>query len=436
MRLVKRSAARFAAGLAAFTLGASLPVTGRCSEPDALHVAPTVTTAEALLSGVSPVKSDFYATIDFRLTQNTILLNARLGSRLPEDTFVLDSGAPMTIAPELAHELGLVSLASVSLAGPESNERVVPVTRIPLTTIASLAFRDVGAVVDWVEPPAELACLSMAGLIGASLLQAGIWQIDFQTSRVTISDSLSRLEGLKDAMKLAFKRADAAGSPRISVGVSELDDVSLLVDLGFNGSLAIPTALLERSGDRIAPTDPVEVGQSSSTILADAPSEVHITEIRELRLGDLRLKGFPVVTGTAVSDFHVGIEFLRHFRVTIDWLKNDLYLERRAPQESLYSDFPSYGFAPQFREGGVTVGAIWREGAAAKAGLKLGDRLVEIDGKATATSDFSGFCTLLNAVGLFGEKNDPISVTRLRHGKRETLRIARTPLRPVGPTAE
>jgi hypothetical protein len=99
MRLVKRSAARFAAGLAAFTLGASLPVTGRCSGPDALHVAPTVTTAEALLSGVSPVKSDFYATIDFRLTQNTILLNARLGSRLPEDTFVLDSGAPMTIAP-------------------------------------------------------------------------------------------------------------------------------------------------------------------------------------------------------------------------------------------------------------------------------------------------------------------------------------------------
>lgn len=384
--------------------------------------------AETLLASAEPAEKHFTVTTGFRLTQNTIQLDTRLEGSTKVNTFILDSGAPMTIAPQLVQELGIKPAASVALAGPEGGHLEVPVVSLPGVAIAGLTFRNVGAVVDWVEPPDTLACLSASGLLGASLLQAAIWQIDFETQQITVTDALSNLRGLQNAIKLPFKRSDAAGSPRILVGVSDADDVSLLIDLGFNGSVAIPMALLEHSGDRIADTAPTEVGQASSTVFGHKASEVRIARLRELRLGDLHLQDFPVATGTAVSDFHVGIEFLRHFRVTLDWVNNDLYLERRDPHNALYADFATYGFLPRLNDGQLVVSALWHASSAENAGLKLGDQLVEIDGQDTTAPDFDTVCNLLNRLGQFGSEDDPISVTRLRDGKRETVRLTRMPL--------
>lgn len=420
--------ARCAAVIAALALGASLSATDVHSETANAPVANAAPSAATLLANAKPAKSNFNVTTGFHLTQNTIQLDTLLGNASPAYTFILDSGAPMTIAPQLVRHLGLTPAASVALSGPEGGHLEVPVVRLPEVTIAGLAFRDVGAVADWVEPPNQIACLSSAGLLGASLLQAAIWQIDFETQRITITDSLSNARGLQDAIKIPFKRSDASGSPRITVGVSDAEDVSLLIDLGFNGSIAIPTAWLEKTGDRIESDAPTEVGQASSTVFGHKASQVYITRLRELRLGDLRLKDFPVFTGTAVSDFHVGIEFLRHFRVTLDWLNNDLYLELRAPQSALYDDFAVYGFSPQLKDGQLVVSALWQGGAGQRAGLTLDDRLVEIDGRDTTTPDFETLCSLLDGVGTFGANNAPITVTRLRDGVRETLRVARTPL--------
>ena len=416
-----------AARLTLLALGASLVATAVHADTASVAAA-TPPTADTLLAGGQTANRNFTVTTGFRLTQNTIQLDTHLDGASTTSTFILDSGAPMTIAPQLVQALDIKPAASVALAGPEGGQLEVPVVSLPDVAIAGLTFRNVGAVVDWVEPPDTLACLSTSGLLGASLLQAAIWQIDFKTQQITVTDSLSALRGLQDAIKLPFKRSDAAGSPRILVGVSDADNVSLLIDLGFNGSVAIPMALLESAGDRIADTAPTEVGQASSTVFGNKPSEVRIARLRELRIGDLHLQDFPVVTGTAVSDFHVGIEFLRHFRVTLDWVNNDLYLERRESHSALYADFATYGFLPRLKDGQLVVSALWHASSAENAGLKLGDQLVEINGQDTTAPDFETVCNLLNRLGQFGSEDAPISVTRLRDGKRETVRVERMPL--------
>lgn len=415
----------YARRLATLALIAILSAAGARAEDSSVHR--PAATAEELLSGASTVQTDFTVSTGFRLTQNTIQLDTLLGEA-SRNTFIVDSGAPMTIGSPLAQALGLDPLANIELAGPEGGHREVPVVRIPRIEIGGLGFHDVGAVVDWVEPPDTLACLSRAGLMGASLLQTAIWQIDFQSRQITMSSSLASLQGLENAIRIPFKRSDAAGSPRIAVGVSDADNVSLLIDLGFNGSIAIPTALLERAGDKVADSAPTEMGQASSTVFGSVPSTVRITQLRELRLGELRLRNFPVVTGTSVSDFHVGIDFLRHFRVTLDWQNDELYLELREPRGALYDDFPSYGFAPELRQGQLLVGALWRGSSGEKAGLELGDRLVEIDGQDTTAPDFDSVCSLLNDIGLYGSNDATITVTRLRNGVRESFQVARAPL--------
>jgi len=359
-----------------------------------------------------------------------VQLRANLNGRPETRTFVLDSGAPMTIAPSVAHELGLEPRAHITLLGPDGGRAPAPVVQLAEVQVAGLAFRDVGAIVDWVEPPSPLACLSTDGLAGASLLHPAIWQIDFHARRIVVTDSLDELRGLEDAMRIPFRRADAAGSPRIDVGVGDMQNVSLLVDLGFNGSLAIPPSLYRETGNKLYSNTPVEHGRVAATVLGDTSSKLYIGRLRELRLGGLRLPEFPVLTGEEVSDFHVGIAFLRHFRVTIDWRNDDLYLQRRDPESALYEEYPTYGFTPALREGTLQISALWENGAAKEAGLRIGDRIVAIDGKAIEAPDFAQLCSLLDELALYGARSAPVEITVRRDTGPVTAQVERRPLVP------
>ena len=79
-------------------LGSSLIAPGGYGAPDMLPPAQATPTAVTLLSGAKSPEGDFHATTGFRLIQNTILLDALPGNTSAEQSFVLDSGAPMTLS--------------------------------------------------------------------------------------------------------------------------------------------------------------------------------------------------------------------------------------------------------------------------------------------------------------------------------------------------
>lgn len=383
--------------------------------------------AEALLAGSEPPRAPFRGSTSFRLTQNAIQVAAVLDGKATASPLLLDSGAPMTLAPNVADELGLEAQSKVTLAGPDGRREPAGVVRIAEVEVAGHTFRNVGAVVDWVSPPNPVACLSTVGLLGASLLRTAIWQIDFHAGRINVVDDLGELPGIEYAMRLPFRRADAAGSPRVSVKLENVDDASLLVDLGFNGSVAMPAALYRRAGGTLALDTPAQRGHGAATVLGDTDSTLYIGHVPRLDLGALRLRDFPVLTGDDVSDFHVGVAFLRHFRTTIDWKNDALYLQRRDPERALYEEYPSYGFTPVLRDDHFVVGALWRDGSAARAGLRLHDRIVALDGD-PLDSDFDTYCSLLDAIGLYGTRSAPIEVTVEREEEPRTFTVRRRPL--------
>ena len=391
--------------------------------------------ASTILAGVTAPIAPFEGSAPFRLEQNSIQVRATLAGEARERTFVLDSGAPMTISSRLADDLSLATATEVLLLGPDGGaSESARVVRIPTVTVADQDFANVGAVVDWVQAPNPVACLSTDGLLGASLLRAAVWQIDFHTGLLTVTDQITGLPGLEYAMRIPFRPGDSAGSPRIEVPLNPEEAGSLLIDLGFNGSVALPVALYEQAGGTLAGHTPAQTGTGAGTVLGDAPATTYIGTLPELSIGDLRLPDFPVLTGKDVSDFHVGIAFLRHFRVTIDWKTNELYLQRRDPETSLYRDYTAFGFTPQLENGQVHVGALWRNGPAARAGLRIGDQIISVDGRSLQSVDFATLCSLLDAVGLFGSHADPIDVTFLRGTVPATLTVRREALwsRPNG----
>lgn len=421
---VGRAVARAAAWVAS--------AVGLCAGCGPISASPPAPSPTSILSSTVAPTPPWSSTVPIRLVQNAIQLEARVNQRAPE-TFLLDSGAPTTIAPWLAAEAGAALEAKVEIAAPDDRQRQVPLTSLDSVSAGGLAFHQVGAIVDWVEAPNPVACLSTAGLFGATILQAGVWQVDFQAGRLELASRAAPLPGIEYAMRLPFHRADAAGSPRVRVDLGRLRNVSVLIDLGFNGALALPSHLYQEAGGSLPPGTPVQHGRGAATVLGDRSSRLFLGTLDRVRLGHLELESFPVLTGDAVSDVHIGIALLSHFRVTVDWNDDVVYLQRRSPEEALLPRYASYGFTPELRAGELVVGAAWERSDADDGRLRLGDRIVAIDGAEVDGRDFPAYCRLLDEIGLFGTRTTPLEVTVNRDGTTQTIRAERRPLRSTLP---
>jgi len=96
---------------------------------------------------------------------------------------------------------------------------VIPLRRL---RIGPAEFRDVGAVETAIDHADLLSCLADAGIIGASLMQEAIWQIDYGAQRLTIAASVEELDHVEDAIRLEFTPAsDASPSPLVSLPAGE-----------------------------------------------------------------------------------------------------------------------------------------------------------------------------------------------------------------------
>ena len=87
------------------------------------------------------------------------------------------------------------------------------------------------------------------------------------------------------------------------------------------------------------------------------------------------------------------------------------------------SDGPRLGIVPSYREGeeGLGVDGIVDDGPAAKAGLKTGDRIVELAGKPV-----KNITTYMEAMAA-QKKGDTIDVTVVRDGKKQSIKVKLDP---------
>lgn len=76
---------------------------------------------------------------------------------------------------------------------------------------------------------------------------------------------------------------------------------------------------------------------------------------------------------------NIGIEFMKHFIVTIDWPENQLYL---TPIEGLEMkhNIRTFGLTYGYFDGAVRVESIYGGSEAEKKGIKIGDPIIEING--------------------------------------------------------
>jgi hypothetical protein len=327
-------------------------------------------------------------TVPLREVAGHLVVDAALGSAGEPTGLILDTGAPVILASDLVQRFGgdpAGSIMSASIDGQVTTSDVVP---IPSLRLGGATFRDVGAVSGFIEPDSPLACSSDRGLLGASLMQQAVWQIDSAADVVTIAPSVAGLDHIAGAIAIPFERgSEASGSPIIELpaGAGRL---RFLVDTGSNGWLSVHPDDLEGTGASLAAdapaTDTLGVGASGTFETRLAWTAL------DLVLGDLALPATPIATTDSIASGqgNIGNAFLSNFIVTVDWTADTLYLE---PLETAPRPEAPASVALGWGGEGLIVGAI-TVGAPGTAGLELGQGVIAVDGVDVTGATFDDFC--------------------------------------------
>ncbi len=310
----------------------------------------------------------------------------------PPRTYLVDTGAGLTaISYELADTLGLSlgePLGVVGLGGGTS-ARAATLPRVGLGALSRTNVQCL--VIDFTELRAGLG-VPVEGILGFSALNRYAVTFDFERGALELAENAQSRE-LEDGS--ARVRFDIVGGlPQVEARVDGGPPMPFIVDTG-----AFRTFVPRSTGEAIAATVRVPgipfVGADGRALEGIA------VRARSLAVGSARVdrpvvlypvssaENDPVGITLAAGDRGVlGADFLRRFRVTLDYPRSELVLEpmgaggvTRLDVEPETDGLIGPGLVPG-REGSVyRIRAVLAGSPAERAGVRIGERLLAIDGR-------------------------------------------------------
>jgi hypothetical protein len=296
---------------------------------------------------------------------------------------------------------------------------------IPQISLGSARFNRIGAyMVGFSRPGNPIWCLSEHGVLGASLMRHGVWQMNYRTRTLTVANDLDQLlrntdsqdvGSLHKRIKLPMELRD--GRPFIRLGLGQGQTVSAMVDTGWGGSIQLAQQDLPEAVQSIPPKARVQGVFESLEGLHSF--EYQVLHIPQLLLGTLTLPDFPVLisgAGQGPSSALIGNDFLRYFVVTFDWPQATLYLEPVDSMEAMYPRLEGYGFQTMVQNQGLRIKGLYWPSPAARSGLRVGDKITTINGHDYSFISSERACEFIrHPVG--GRYGGPIAVTVQRNGQ-------------------
>lgn len=338
------------------------------------------------LSGGNVGNTDFKTEIPFTYIDERICVKSKINNSDKEYTFILDTYSPCMVRESLVKSIPLDTLDLTEQMGKQlEGSMMKPLfPKFETISLGDVVFKDIGAIVMREDEKNPFLQVLEDGLIGANLLKCCVWQFNFQDMKIVVTDKKDRLDHLMNAARLPFNPISVQQSPNIRITLNDEDSIDVQFDTGSKGFLTFssPSLLaLVDSGDAVA------LHRRSISPIESPESDIetyHLALLKSLKLGEKTFHDLPVgvyrkQNEKETAQGNIGIEFMKHFIVTIDWSENQLYL---APIKGLEMkhNMRTFGMTYGYFDGAVRVASLYAGSEAEQHGIKIGDPVIEING--------------------------------------------------------
>ena len=288
------------------------------------------------------------------------------------------------ISRELADQLGLTVVGQNRGRDANRAEVVTDVAVIDRLSIGGVTFRSVPVMIHDFRKVDPDGCFIGSGVIGSEIFPGSAWQIDTEHQRLGIAsraDLLMSEEAAGQVQAAPLRDFGYPHAPVFSYAIGGMEDHGLF----DTGSSEAVTLFRNVAGDRKVKKamvrGTVRPGKGSEGVSAGGAGEVTDLlrfDIEGMKVGQIDLGRREGALRQAPPTL-LGLGLLRTHRVTLDYPEGRFLFEPRnapAPEHS----FPGYALRDTGNE--VRVVQLFEGSRAAKAGLKLGDEVVAMDGAA------------------------------------------------------
>lgn len=303
---------------------------------------------------------------------------------------LLDSGAEATIVDKaVAERLGFKMAGTTGLISGRS------ITAVPLVggvtiRIGAMELRNLTVTVVDLKPMSALIGMPLEVVLGREVFEHSVVDIDFPAGRIQFGSPEGYVPP-SGARKVALKRFAGGRGRAVDVTLEEGPPVVLEFDLGS----AVPVILQHPlwSARRL-----LEGRRSTTTVIGGAGGvrTAALVSLRRLRFAGIDIANLDAVLEAPAGPLErrlgngvIGMPILSRFRITTDYAKDQLYL---VPGPLAAKPVPPNrsGLRVVARSGALEVLHVAPHSPAEAAGWRVGERIVEVDGKPIDASYWRG----------------------------------------------
>jgi aspartyl protease/PDZ domain-containing protein len=319
-------------------------------------------------------------TVPFELVNNHIYVQVKLNGQGPF-RLLCDTGGANIVTPELAQKLGLKTEGALQGRGVGEKSEDVGLTKIKTTEVGDVTLENQVFAVYPLGPLSSAEGIPSSGLIGYEVFKRFVVRVDYEKTLLTLTDPPAYTPAGKGTV-VPFKFNGHI--PQVEGSIDGLPG-KFDIDTGSRASLSLLAPFAEKNKLKERYAARVE-GVTGWGVGGAARSQV--TRAKDLRLGDVKvvspvteisLQSKGAFTDPYVAG-NVGAGVLKRFNITFDYRSQTLTFEPNS-NDSRPDIFDRSGMWINHTGSTFEVIDVIKDGPAAQAALRAGDRIVTIDGK-------------------------------------------------------
>ncbi len=366
----------------------------------AANAQPYLYSKERLINVCRPASSGFITKVPFEFVNGAIIIKVKVGPKKRECRFVIDNSRPSAITYKISREEGLEPIRDwMTIGKVDPNEQLY--TLIDEISIGDVAFKNVGAQITGfaskVSSYERCYMRDIDGIIGGGVLPVAIWHFDFPNRELTITDDLSKLPQEQESFTLPFAANTSTGRIELidPMFFEKYEMKDTRVELNNACRISAPEKAYEKLNEKRrlrCVKGNAYLFQKDDTVFQKGKQYYALPF--NFKVGPLYYDNL-LVEFSKQQKTHavIGTRFMERYRITFDYLAQNIYLAANKDQKHEQSLF-TYGFkyTHSLSENKMIVSMVLENSPAERAEIQVGDQIIKINGIDFTTAVTNNYC--------------------------------------------